>query len=66
MNKLELAIDIYCSKYSDDYHDQVMIILNRLPNYLQGGYYEPKSDRDIALAKKLEEFCRDYEKSLKS
>lgn len=46
-----------------DNFDKAILMLNSIRILLYGGYYEPKSDRDLALAKRLDELLSDIENS---
>lgn len=46
-----------------DNFDEAISKLNSITVLLYGGYYEPKSDRDLALAKRLDQLLKDVEDS---
>lgn len=46
-----------------DNFDEAMSKLNSITVLLYGGYYEPKSDRDLHLARRLDELLKDVEAS---
>ena len=47
---------------SVDYHDLSLKVLQHLTNYLYGGYYEPLSERDKALADEISKLLESYKK----
>lgn len=49
----------------DDWFEPSLKALNSICINLSGGYYEPKSERDAALARKLYLLLQDYSKELK-
>jgi hypothetical protein len=46
-----------------DNFDEAISKLNSITVLLYGGYYEPKSDRDLALARRVDELLKDAEAS---
>ena len=46
-----------------DNFDEAISKLNSITVLLYGGYYEPKSDRDLHLARRLDELLKDVEAS---
>lgn len=44
-----------------DNFDEAISKLKSITVQLYGGYYEPKSDRDLALARRLHELLKDFE-----
>lgn len=47
---------------SADYYDLSFKVLHHLTNYLYGGYYEPLSERDKALADGISKLLADHKK----
>lgn len=48
--------------YKDNF-DEAISKLNSITVLLYGGYYEPKSERDLALARRIDELLKDAEVS---
>lgn len=44
-----------------DNYDEAIEKLNRLSEMLYGGYYEPKSERDVILAQKIDKLLKELE-----
>ena len=57
-------INICLSKEAPDYHDLTLLILHHLEVKLNGGHYEPASQRDCALAGVIHKMLETYEGNL--
>ena len=57
-------INIKVAAQAPDYHDLTLRALHTLEVKLYGGYYEPLSQRDCALAGALSKMLETYEREL--
>ncbi len=57
-------INIKVAAQAPDYHDRTLRVLHTLEVKLDGGHYEPLSQRDCALAGALRKMLETYEREL--